>query len=51
LWYSGEGQVRRISITNPMDSLRDRFIRANKRNLLLVGVNSESTKAGLGRIG
>ena len=49
---SGEGQMRRMSITNPMDILRDRFMRANKRKLNLVGGNSvESTEAGLGRIG
>ena len=27
--------MRRMSITNPMDILRDRFMRANKRNLIL----------------
>jgi hypothetical protein len=49
--------MRRMSITNPMDILRDRFMRANKRKMLLVadsqGGNSEleSTEAGLGRIG
>ena len=44
--------MRRMSITNPMDILRDRFMRANKRKLNLVGGNSvESTEAGLGRIG
>ena len=54
---SGEGQMRRMSITNPMDILRDRFMRANKRKLLLVGDSQggnsalESTQAGLGRIG
>ena len=48
---SGEGQMRRMSITNPMDILRDRFMRANKRNLLLGNSELESTQAGLGRIG
>jgi hypothetical protein len=49
--------MRRMSITNPMDILRDRFMRANKRKLHHVkdsqGGNSEleSSEAGLGRIG